>query len=88
MDPSESSENKQVWNKIPKPIFMPKVGKSIVHSGEDYAESICCACDCLDGIEEERKAAIVICFRGSHLVLPRQGRTDVVQTRIWANGLQ
>lgn len=84
----ESSGNNQAWNKLPKPIFMPKVGKSVLYSGEEYAESICCACDCLDGTEEDRNAATVTRFKGRCLALPRKRRTDVVQTGIRADRVQ
>lgn len=50
---------------------MPKLGKSIPHSGEEYAENICCAGDYLDGTEEERNAAIITYFKGRGLALPR-----------------
>lgn len=45
-----------------------KVGKPVLNSEEENAESIRCACDCLDGTEE-RNATVVNYFKGKCVTL-------------------
>lgn len=46
-----------------------KVGKPVLYFEEGNAESICCACDCLDGTEKDRNATVVNYFKGKSLAL-------------------
>lgn len=65
-----------------------KAGKSALCSGEENAESICCAYGSLDETEEDTNAVIMTYFKERGVVLPRWGRRGVVQPAVHAGGVQ